>query len=317
VLVDDERGAITQMTIQAPPEAPCGGDHAVHFYEHEAELADRVGSLLGKALEDGDVAISIASEPHRREFEARLEDAGIDVGGALRNGRLLSLDAAASMAQFMQAGRIDARSFRRVIGGIVQEAGSTGRPVCAYGEMVALLWDAGDVLGAIELEELWNELGRDLRFTLLCGYPTDAVSRPEHAESLRRICGLHSEVVRPGEVSGRFAPEINSPRAARHLVADALRGWGCGDSMIANAELVCTELATNAVIHARTTFSVVARRTSAGVRISVHDASPLPPAVAHGVPARASGRGLQLVSLVASCWGFEMSRARKTVWADL
>jgi hypothetical protein len=305
----------THMTAQA--EAPCGGKHAVHFYEHEADLVDRVGGYLSEALGDGAVAIAIATEAHRRAFEEKLEDAGIDVEDALWNGMLVSLDAAATMAHFMQAGRIDAHGFRRVIGGVVREAASTGRPVCAYGEMVALLWDAGDVVSAIELEELWNDLGRDLQFTLLCGYQTDAAARPEHAEALRRVCQLHSEMVHPQEVSGRFAPEMLSPGAARHLVAGAMRAWGCDEAMIADAELVCTELATNAVVHARTAFSVVARRKRSGVRISVHDGSPLPPALADGGPARSSGRGLQLVALLANDWGVEKTSARKTVWADL
>jgi anti-sigma regulatory factor (Ser/Thr protein kinase) len=305
------------MTLQTPDIAAGKGSHAVHFYEHDAELVERVGAFLVTALAQGAVAIAIATEPHRRAFESELETAGIDPADALRSGRLVSLDAATTLTKFMPNGRIDAEAFRGVVGDVVRDAARTGRPVRAYGEMVALLWDAGYVLGAIELEELWNDLGRDLRFSLLCGYPSGAVSRPEHAEALRQVCELHSAVVHAREVSGRFAPELRAPHAARHLVSNAVREWGYDETMIANAELVCTELATNAVVHARTPFSVVARPKGSGVRISVHDASPAPPALRDGSPAASSGRGLRLVALLGRTWGVESTRDGKSVWAEL
>lgn len=38
--------------------------------------------------------------------------------------------------------------------------------VRVFGEMVSLLWDAGDVIAAIELETLCNELRREVRVTV-------------------------------------------------------------------------------------------------------------------------------------------------------
>lgn len=306
-----------RMTLQTPDLAVGKGAHAVHFYDDDAELVERVGAFIASALDQGAVAIAIATEPHRRAFESQLDAAGIDPTDALRSGTLVALDAAAAIAKFMSGGRIDRQAFRRVMGDVVRDAARTGRPVRAYGEMVALLWDAGYVLGAIELEELWNELGRELRFSLLCSYPAEAVSRPEHADALRHVCELHSAVAYTREVLGRFAPESQAPRAARQLVSDALRDWGYNEAVLADAELVCSELATNAVVHARTPFSVVARRKRSGVRISVHDESPVPPALRDDGPTASSGRGLRLVGLLARGWGVEPTVSGKTVWADL
>jgi hypothetical protein len=156
------------MTMQTQGTVVAGNDHIVHFYEHDSELCRTVGSYLADGAETGAVAIVIATEAHRRRFGVELEAAGIDVAQASDDGTFVSLDAAVTMASFMPDGRIDGDAFRRVIGGVVQEAVQMGRPVRAYGEMVALLWDAGDVLAAIELEKLWNELGCDLEFSLLC-----------------------------------------------------------------------------------------------------------------------------------------------------
>ncbi len=101
------------------------------------------------------------------------------------------------------------------------------------------------------------------------------------------------------------------------LFRTALRDWGYNEAVLADAELVCSELATNAVVHARTPFSVVARRKRSGVRISVHDGSPVTPALRDNGPTAFSGRGLRLVALLARRWGVESTGAGKTVWADL
>ena len=79
-----------------------------------------------------------------------------------------------------------------------------------------------------------------------------------------------------------------------------------------------SELATNAVVHARTAFSVVARREGSGVRLSVHDLSTAEPVLRSARHVLAlSGRGLQLVDDITCKWGVERTRAGKTVWAEL
>jgi anti-sigma regulatory factor (Ser/Thr protein kinase) len=197
---------------------------------------------------------------------------------------------------------------------------------------VALLWDAGDVLGAIELEELWTQLGRELPFSLLCGYRSTSVSGPEHAEALQHICQLHSSVLQAPhaegqagdhsgpsatEVSRRFPAERDAPRAARGFVADAMRRWGHSGTLLQDSVLVVSELATNAVVHARSAFSVVARREGSGVRLSVHDLSTAKPVLRSAPLLAPSGRGLQLVADITNDWGVETTSAGKTVWAEL
>jgi hypothetical protein len=137
----------------------------------------------------------IATEAHRRAFEFELAAGGTDLLEAAADGGLVLLDAAQTLARLMPNGEIDGTAFRDVIGSVVREAGRRGRPVHAYGEMVALLWDAGNVLGAIRLEELRNELARDHHFALVCGYHTAATSDREHDQALRHVCHLHSHVL--------------------------------------------------------------------------------------------------------------------------
>src|SRR5688500_6745673 len=125
-------------------------DHEVGFYETDAYLTDTVVAHLGPALSGSDAAIVIATAAHRALFAAALEAEGIAVDAELESGRLVMLDAADTLDLFMSGDMPDPERFERVIGGVIDAAGGA-RHVRAYGEMVALLWDAGQVHAAIAL----------------------------------------------------------------------------------------------------------------------------------------------------------------------
>jgi anti-sigma regulatory factor (Ser/Thr protein kinase) len=303
------------------------GEHVVQFYEDEAQLAHSVGGYLTGAIEEGAVAIVIATEAHRDAFEEVLEAVGRDPTTCKLDGQLIVLDAAETMAQFVHDGQVDADRFREIVGTVVARAAETGRPVRAYGEMVALLWDAGDVLAAIRLEEAWNALAREIPFGLVCGYPSESVRGEEHADALSQVCHLHSSVLdapaasrAPApepEICVHFPAERDAPRAARRFVVDALERCGAGGPLLDDARLVVTELATNAVIHAKSPFSVVVRPHGRGVHLSVRDSSRVSPTVRGEDPRAISGRGLRLVATLAADWGVELTANGKTVWVEL
>jgi anti-sigma regulatory factor (Ser/Thr protein kinase) len=320
------------VTIDLRDVALESGDHVVQFYEREVELFEVVGQHLARAARAQETSIVIASETHRRAFETELELAGIDSVEARRTGRLVMFDAASTMTQFMVEGEIDREAFRSVLGGILDKADEVGRQVHVYGEMVAVLWDAGDVLAAIELESLWNDLAEGRRFSLLCAYPSASVAGSEHAEALRHICHLHSSVVQstarldaPHSLSGvsertaNFAAEPGAPGAARRFVRDVLRQWGHTDEdLVDEAVFVVSELATNAVVHAGSVFSVGIRVLPAQrlIRVSVRDASPVMATVGDSSLEARSGWGLSLVAGLSRCWGVETTSDAKVVWAE-
>ena len=62
------------------------------------------------------------------------------------------------MHGFMVAPRPDPAGFWQAISPMLRQAAKAGRPVRVFGEMVALLWDAGLTDAAIEVEAMWNEL---------------------------------------------------------------------------------------------------------------------------------------------------------------
>lgn len=104
---------------------------------------------------------------------------------------------------------------------------------------------------------------------------------------------------------------------ARRHVREILRRLGAED-LEESAELGVSELATNAMLHARTTFSVSVRTTGQGrVRVEVHDSSPVPLQLRRFGLSATTGRGLRLVASVSSAWGIEVSSGTgKTVWFE-
>lgn len=319
------------MAVQTRDIEVADGAHVVKFYEHDRELVGAAGPYLAAAIHAEEAAVVIATEPHRRAFEAALEAHGVDVGRAKAEGTLLSLDAATTLSEFRGGGKIDHDAFHDVIGGVVRSAAACGRPVRAYGEMVALLWDAGDVLAAIELERLWHELAGELPFTLFCSYPAASVAADEHAHALAQVCQLHSCVLSPTVeetrqpaaataqtgISALFGAEPESPGMARRLVVDALQRWGAASTLVNDVALLVSELATNAVRHAHSSFSISVRASGSTLRVAVHDAVGLAGTGSQAWLIPEPLHGLSLVDALCTCWGVEDTPRGKLVWADL
>jgi MEDS: MEthanogen/methylotroph, DcmR Sensory domain len=327
--------------VVARPEYLDGG-HVVQFYGHEEELADRVAGYLLGALQDDGVAVVIATAAHRRSFERRLTRAGVDLAAAARAGTYRTLDAGDAVRALTTGGQLDRGAFDRVIGGLIAEAGQGERPVRAYGEMVALLWDAGLVNDAVQLEEMWDSLGLSHSFSLFCSYPARSVTGDGHLEAFAEICRLHGSVVggwpapagpsatrtparhatstagAPGHgiTTRAFALSGDAPAAARHFAVDAVRRLGAAD-LADDTALVVTELAANAIVHAQTGFTVDLSAAPDVLRITVRDASPLPPASAADLPALPL-HGLGAVDALASRWGVQrLGHSGKLVWVEL
>lgn len=97
----------------------------------------------------------------------------------------------------------------------------------------------------------------------------------------------------------------------RHLEAHAL------PQLVFDVRLVVSELATNAVQHARTAFTVSLERSCSELVLRVGDGSCQLPAPAERGRSASSGRGLTIVGSYASDWGAELGApgAGKQVWA--
>jgi len=146
--------------------------HAVRFYESRESLARIVGKFLGEGFLAGLPAIVIATPDHRDAIKQALSAHYFDVSRLERANDLIIVDAAETLSRFMVDGMPDAVRFKDAMIPLIELA-CRGRNDCvirAYGEMVDVLWQAGQTAAAIRLEMLWNQLAQTHLFALLCGY---------------------------------------------------------------------------------------------------------------------------------------------------
>jgi signal transduction histidine kinase len=168
--------------------------HCVQFYEDETFLYDVVADFLEAGVHAREPAIVIATETHRAGFGRALKARNIDVDREAAGGDLTLLDAGATLSLFMRDGMPDRTLFRGAIGPVIDAGKRGGARVRAYGEMVDVLWRAGNSQAALRLEELWNELAETHEFSLLCAYVMGNFYRASHKGDIERICDAHSHV---------------------------------------------------------------------------------------------------------------------------
>jgi anti-sigma regulatory factor (Ser/Thr protein kinase) len=109
----------------------------------------------------------------------------------------------------------------------------------------------------------------------------------------------------------------HSPALARATVRTALIGFS--DDVVSVAELLVSELATNAVLHAESLLVLQIEVAGPRLKVSVEDCSHRQPAPRHSVTVDEStdGRGLLLVDALADSWGWERTESGKLVWFEL
>jgi len=309
-------------------------EHAVLFYDRADRAVERLSDYVATGLRQGDAVVAVLMPHHAAALHEALRTTDTPAETAAAEGGFVVLDAVETLATFFVDGLPDRALLADRLGGVLATLGASGRAVRAAGEMVAVLWAEGNITGALALEDAWNELADLYDFTLLCPYPATVLEGGEF-ERVGRLCDLHSEVVAPETyastidvvpttaTSGVFVPAPEAVAATRRLVAGAMTDWSStqgvlpDDLLVADACLVASEMAANAVTHAQSAFEVTVTCSDGSVRVAVSDTGP-GAAEAHEVgPLDLSGRGLAIVDDVADRWGCENVPGGKVVWAEL
>jgi putative methionine-R-sulfoxide reductase with GAF domain/anti-sigma regulatory factor (Ser/Thr protein kinase) len=104
--------------------------------------------------------------------------------------------------------------------------------------------------------------------------------------------------------SDLFPCDTSSVGAARKFIGACVEQLGLGSLPL--VQLLVSELATNAVVHARSSFDVTVEKLADGcARVEVRDFGGGTPRVLDREPIAVSGRGLQIVRSLARSWGIE------------
>jgi anti-sigma regulatory factor (Ser/Thr protein kinase) len=120
---------------------------------------------------------------------------------------------------------------------------------------------------------------------------------------------------------GSFAWDERSPAQGRRLLESALALPG---AVLADAQLLLTEVLSNAILHGRGAedggleVSVAADRTTLRVSVTDHGSGFTRPSVLRPDPTAASGWGLYLLERLAKRWGVDAAAdGGASVWFEL
>ena len=194
------------------------GRHIVQFYDAEPSLlVENVAGFIDEGLQYGDSILVIATPVHSDAFLTALgkRRAAHDS----RSRRLTFLDAQATLDQVLLDGKPDWRRFEQIIGGSVR-ALRRARPrseLRAYGEMVGILWAAGQLDAAVQLQKFWNVLLGNDDFMLFCGYPIDVFAEEFDVAEVHDLLCAHTHVL-PGGAASSMESALD--RAIREVMGE-------------------------------------------------------------------------------------------------
>ncbi|MER7726804.1 SpoIIE family protein phosphatase [Streptomyces sp. NPDC096323] len=143
-------------------------------------------------------------------------------------------------------------------------------------------------------------------------YHLPAKAHPDGAALLLARTG----VVPPDQVATwELAHDRTTPAMARTLVRDRLEGWQLDEETIEATELIVSELITNAVRYGTPPLQLrlLLDRT---LTCEVHDTSPVVPHLRHARTVDEGGRGLFIVSQLATHWGTRYGAEGKALWTE-
>jgi hypothetical protein len=201
----------------------------VGVYDHDDDLVSAIVHFLSGALADGGTAVVVATPTHRAALGAALARAGHAVEALTKSGAYVALDADDTLDAFMVDERPDAERFRACVESVLPDPLVHPGPVRLFGEMVALLWERGNLEGAIALESLWNDLAEHHSFALFCAYAMSALETSGNLDAAMRMCDRHSI----GAILAISSPSSTGPSAgtksfhSESRSASPSRGYSC------------------------------------------------------------------------------------------
>ena len=192
--------------------------HLVQLYDAGGlSLARNVGRYLWEGLKRGDGILVIATHSHWDLFRRQLDLLRAGGDASSPPNELHFLDAREILSAITHKGEPDWNRFELVIRDALRRIrpGQNFAGIRAYGEMVALLWEARQFAPAIRLEQFWNRLLAQSPISLYCSYAIDVFGREFHPDALQALLRAHTHLV-PSESGGQLET------ALRRAIAEVL-----------------------------------------------------------------------------------------------
>jgi hypothetical protein len=167
----------------------------VLFYSSDTVLIDGFSRFIAGALSEGNAVIACVSEERDQSLQRGLQ-AYPDVALAIRQERYVRVNICELIAKVMVNGRPDPTRFlnasEELLGDVARRVTRQHAKVMACGECSSTVWANGKLEAAIQLEHLWDEIGKTREMDILCAYPLTA--RDESVATVRSLCAEHTSV---------------------------------------------------------------------------------------------------------------------------
>lgn len=251
-------------------EDPAQDRHIVQFYEDPSFLQDLVGAWTAQGLRRHGGALLIATPQHAALVRAWLDAQRFDTRALEHQGRLLVLDAEATLVSFMIAGVPDRARFRAAVdealARVRHAAGDPAADVRAWGEMVSVLWTRGSLPAAQRLEGLWNEALDAQGFHLLCSYRVSNLDPATHRGLLLQLAGGHTQLIpardtaRLDEAVAQAMVQVFGASEARSLAAlftarqSGGLGMPVGEAVLVGLHQLMPQLGPRVILLARKAY---------------------------------------------------------------
>jgi MEDS: MEthanogen/methylotroph, DcmR Sensory domain len=293
----------------------------VLVFHHEAQLIEVAGGFVNDALAGGNAAIALATRAHVDALERWIRACGSDVDAAAEEGRYQRLTIE-SLGGALERGASPSEAVSERLVELLLKTPREIGTVHVFGEIAPTLWERVDPDGGLGLDAVADALSAIRHVSILCAFDEHSSGGAGRAEQARCDAAVieapafppSSDDARAEVVSSAvLPPDPHACRVARRLVRFACAPEA-GETIDA-AELVVSELAGNAVRHARSTFTAAVSFPNGSVRVAVTDAQPLP-VDWEGFPV-AREHGLGLVAAMAEDWAIEPLPGGKVVWVEL
>ena len=119
--------------------------------------------------------------------------------------------------------------------------------------------------------------------------------------------------VEQGQDALEIEPRLDAAAVARRYVRARLAAWGL-DELTDPVLLLTSELVTNGLLHSGAPLVLSVERDGVGVLVDLADGSSVPPVKRRQSSTAMTGRGVQLLDLVADSWGWTPTDTGKRVW---
>ena len=155
------------------------------------------------------------------------------------------------------------------------------------------------------------------RLSAATGVPADQLDLPGYPVGDPNGGLWQQRPIAPREARMGMTADVSSVAATRRFLGGVLRSWRMPEVVEGDVELLASELATNAVRHAESAFTVIVRYDGDTVRVEVGDGSRALPRRRTPAVDDVSGRGLVLVEALSAGWGVIPTVDGKRVWFEV